>query len=71
VRSFFRKKDNQKERIARGWVLGIMVFVSNRLATLILFIIAISLSGCLVCHGENGIKRFFRIKPESTDLDNI
>jgi hypothetical protein len=72
VHNFFQKKDNQKERIARRvWALAIMVSVSNRLVTLILFIAAISLSGRIVCHRQNGIKRFFRIKPESSDLDNV
>jgi len=66
VHNFFQKKDNQKERIARRvWALAIMLSVSDRLVTLILFIAAIFLSGCFVCHRENDIKGFFRIKPKS------
>jgi hypothetical protein len=64
VHNFFQKKDNQKERIARRvWALVIMVSVSNRLVTLILFIVAISLSGRIVCHGENVLKDFSELSP--------
>jgi predicted membrane chloride channel (bestrophin family) len=62
----FPEKGNQKERIESwGWALVIMVSVSSKLVTLILFIAAISLSGCFVRHWQNAIKRFFRIKPKS------
>jgi hypothetical protein len=48
-----------------------MVSFSSKLVTVILFIAAISLSGRIVCHRQNGIKGFSRIKPESDDLDNV
>jgi hypothetical protein len=69
AQNLFQKKDNQKERIERVfWALAIMVSVSCSLVTLILFIAAISLSGCFTCHRQNCIKRFFRIKPKSTPI---
>jgi hypothetical protein len=50
IKLFPEKRQLESENGEEVWVLAIMVSVSSKLVTLILFIAAISLSGSIVCH---------------------
>jgi len=61
---FPEKRQPKRENREEVWAVAIMVSVSSKLVTLLLFIAAISISGCVVFTDKMVLKVFSELNPK-------